>query len=122
MPRSVAAAIRSAVAETRRRRAIQEEFNRAHGITPEGIKKEIAVILSSIDEADYVTVPAASAGEEAFGPAEAAERFAALEKKMAALAREYRFEEAASVRDELFRLEKTHLGLGKGRPRLPRSL
>ena len=119
---SLTDAIRSAVAETRRRRALQEEFNRAHGITPEGIKKAIAVILSSIDEADYVTVPAAAPGEEALGPAEAAERFAALEKKMAALAREYRFEEAASVRDELFRLEKTLLGLGKGRPRLPRSL
>ncbi len=111
---SLTDAIRSAVAETRRRRAIQEEFNRAHGITPEGIKKEISVILSSIDEADYVTVPAASSGEEALGPAEAAERFAALEKKMAALAREYRFEEAAAVRDEIFHLEKSHLGLGPG--------
>jgi len=106
------AAIRSAVGETRRRRALQEEFNRAHGITPAGIKKDIAVILSSIDEADYVTVPApAAAEEELLGPAEAAERISALEKKMAVLAKEYRFEEAAAARDELFRLEKAHLGL-----------
>jgi excinuclease ABC subunit B len=112
-------AIRRAVGETRRRRALQEEFNRVHGITPAGIKKDIAVILSSVDEADYVTVPAQTvAEEELLSPAEAAERICALGKKMAALAKEYRFEEAAAARDELFRLEKAHLGLGSGPLRL----
>jgi excinuclease ABC subunit B len=50
--------IRRAVAETRRRREIQRSFNRKEGITPEGIKKEIADVLSSVYENDYPTIPA----------------------------------------------------------------
>ena len=46
-----------AIAETNRRRAKQEEYNRENGITPESIVKSIDMQLAGIVEADYVTVP-----------------------------------------------------------------
>jgi len=49
-------AMRGAIAETERRRARQDEFNRAHGITPQSIVKSLDNILHSIYEADYVNL------------------------------------------------------------------
>jgi excinuclease ABC subunit B len=49
--------IRTALAETNRRRAKQARFNEENGITPESIVKPVDMALASIVEADYVTVP-----------------------------------------------------------------
>lgn len=48
--------MRTAIDETNRRRAVQEEYNKLHGITPTTIISEIDDVLQSIFEADYVTV------------------------------------------------------------------
>ncbi|MEK6529931.1 MAG: excinuclease ABC subunit UvrB, partial [candidate division NC10 bacterium] len=47
------------LAETERRRQIQEEYNRTHGITPESIKKSIRELLQTVWERDYYTVEVA---------------------------------------------------------------
>ena len=44
---TVTESMQLAVDETRRRRALQEEYNRAHGITPETIRKEIRAGIES---------------------------------------------------------------------------
>src|SRR5207244_7265843 len=59
---AVTNSMRRAIDETNRRRAVQQEYNRIHGITPQTIRKAIAEPLAAVCEADYLTVPVA--GEE----------------------------------------------------------
>ena len=91
-----------AVEETERRRRLQDEFNRAHGITPETIKKDIRDILGSVYEADYVTVPAVAEERAAYRSADELERrIAGLEREMQEAAARLEFEEAARLRDDI---------------------
>src|SRR5207253_2644489 len=54
---AVTASMRRAIDETDRRRAVQQEYNERHGITPQTIQKAIAEPLAFVCEADYLTVP-----------------------------------------------------------------
>jgi excinuclease ABC subunit B len=95
--------IARAVEETDRRRRLQEKYNRDHGITPETIRKEIRDVLSSVYEADYVTVATVAEGKKgSYGSAEELERsVAGLEIQMKKAAANLEFEEAARLRDEI---------------------
>jgi excinuclease ABC subunit B len=103
--------------ETTRRRKIQLEFNREHGITPESVKKQIKDILSSLAEKDYVTV---EIEEEEVWPEVAPEDIVTvienLTKQMFAAARDLEFEKAAALRDRIRELENNQIRLG-----LPRA-
>ena len=52
--REVTPAMRLAIDETSRRREIQKEYNKKHGITPQTIVKSLDDVFSSIFEKDYV--------------------------------------------------------------------
>ncbi len=105
-------AMKKAVSETVRRREKQAAYNREQGITPASIRKGISDILGSIYEADYATVPIVAEGKDEYlSPARLDRRLKLLEKKMKNLAKEYRFEEAAAVRDEWLQLQEKQLGL-----------
>jgi excinuclease ABC subunit B len=97
-----------AMAETKRRREKQEEYNAAHGITPQSVKSQIKDILASHYEKDHVTVPAGVA-EEGGGKAFLGDNFKTtlkdLEGRMRAAASNLEFEEAARLRDEIKRLK-----------------
>lgn len=96
-----------AVAETNRRRFIQENYNLEHGITPETIRKKIGDILNSVYEADYVAVPAVAEPEPFYGSAaELAQHIEQLENQMKEAAANLEFEEAARLRDEIKRLRR----------------
>ncbi len=98
--------IRAAVAETERRRAKQEAWNAANGITPQSIVKSIDEVLGSIFERDYMAVPATDVEEEELSLADIIKRIRKLEKEMFAYASALEFEKAAEIRDQVKRLRE----------------
>jgi excinuclease ABC subunit B len=105
--------IQACLDETKRRRIIQRKYNEENDITPESIKKSISNVLSSIYEADYMTVPIAPKSKiiptkEEDLPA----LIAKLTKEMKQAAKNMEFEKAAELRDELKELNKILLEIG----------
>jgi len=106
---TMTASMKSAIAETGRRRALQSAYNEEHGITPESVVRSIDDVLSSVYERDYMT-PAAK--DEPFRTqAELEAEIARLEKEMKSAAANLDFERAASIRDTLKTLRTRGLGL-----------
>jgi excinuclease ABC subunit B len=99
-----------AIGETDRRRAIQEAYNREHGITPASIVKSIDEVLSSVYERDYVTV-AVDERDVFRTQAELDRHVADLRTEMKAAAANLEFEKAASLRDRIKQLRSRDLGL-----------
>ena len=99
-----------AILETNRRRKIQEEYNRVHGITPQTVKKSIRNIMASVYEADYLTIPAVSDVREEYIPLkEIPMMIQKLRKEMKEAAGHLEFERAAELRDRIQHLEETAL-------------
>jgi len=102
--------IRKCLDETKRRRIIQERFNREHGITPESIKTDIRRILGSVYESDYVTVETVSEEAAAYGSEkEISVVIRKLKEEMKTAAKELEFEKAAALRDQIRDLTKLML-------------
>jgi excinuclease ABC subunit B len=94
-------AMRLALGETRRRREKQAAYNEANGITPQSIVKNLDSVLSSIFEMDYYGVPQVAEEPAAYADPEAlAVQIAEVEKQMYAAAADYRYEDAAELRDK----------------------
>jgi excinuclease ABC subunit B len=110
------AAMRSAIEETDRRRAIQLAYNREHGITPATITKGISDIseflaMESRAPAKRRRSRASLDGHPIETPEELERVIAGLEEEMLASAEELRFEEAARLRDELKELRRDLEGM-----------
>ena len=106
----VTGSMKKALEETNRRRKIQEAYNRKNGITPETVKKAIPDILTSIYEADYVTVPAvAEEAEEYVSIFDLPKKVSRLKKEMREAAARLDFEKAVEIRDRIKSLEKVEL-------------
>jgi excinuclease ABC subunit B len=96
-----------AIEESTRRRTIQEEYNKTHGITPETITKSIRDVLTSVYEADYYTVPMVREEEEGYvSPRELSKAIKRLKKEMREAAERLEFERAAGFRDRIQRLQE----------------
>src|ERR1700684_288636 len=103
-----------AIAETDRRREKPVEYNTAHGITPESVKKSIGDIMNSVYERDHVLVEIGGGGmaDDVIAIGHNFETVVAdLETRMLQGAAGSNFEEAARLRDEVKRLRATELAV-----------
>ena len=90
----------AAITETERRREIQDEYNKEHGITPQTIKKDIRDLIKISDEHEEET-GGYEKDMESMSKKELKEVIERLSKKMNQAAAELKFELAAQLRDEL---------------------
>lgn len=102
---TITKSMQGAIDETERRRAIQEAYNREHGITPKGIRKAIRDITERVVKAvaearGTYTVEAPATREET------ARLIRELETQMKAAAKALEFEKAALIRDKIIELRK----------------
>ena len=108
-------AMRAAIGETDRRRAIQVAYNDEHGITPETVQKGISEMTEFLAMEDRAPRKRRSRRSEDFaGPEELERTIVELEEEMIVAAEDLRFEEAARIRDELRELRRDLEGMRAG--------
>ena len=98
---SVTRSMERAIMETERRRSIQSEYNKAHGITPKTIVKDVRDIIE--------ITPKAENSEENYKKMPKAEReklIAILSSEMREAAKMLEFEHAAYLRDKIAKLKE----------------
>ncbi len=86
-----------AITETNRRRALQQEFNRVHGITPESVRNAIRDVLE-------ITQQVEKSAPRQLSEDERAALLRQLEDQMLTAAKSLEFEKAAKLRDQLLAL------------------
>jgi excinuclease ABC subunit B len=102
--------IRTTVAVTERRRAVQRAYNEEHGITPRSVTKAISSLRDSIWEQDYVTVQRQEERAEPEIPRHELPKWIdGLRTEMRQAAAKLEFEEAAELRDRIRALEDERL-------------
>lgn len=111
-------AIKSAVDITLKRRQLQNEYNIKHGIVPQTIKKEIA-LLGEMEEKEVVYTPekhkgliAAEETHEYLTDKEIEDKIRKYETEMKKAAREMRFEDAAHYRDLMRKYQQLEISYG----------
>src|SRR5207247_1113139 len=104
----VTESMQRAIEETERRRALQEVYNRQHGITPETIRKGIRAGIEAEANAHVQANAAVGRSDEAQYITE--EYLSELEAEMLAAADALEFERAAAIRD---RIEKMRSAMGR---------
>jgi excinuclease ABC subunit B len=114
--------MRRAIGETDRRRARQAEFNRVHGIVPQGVQKQVRELIDGVYDASASRAGPARGNNwrevESMSEVELGREIKRLERQMLELAKNLEFEKAARVRDHLGALrERAFIGEGAGPPR-----
>jgi excinuclease ABC subunit B len=102
--------MRDAIEETNRRRAAQKQYNEENHIVPQSVIKPLDPEMIRIYEGDYYELPAVA--EEAAhysSPEELEKEIRRLEKEMREAARQFEFEKAAALRDQIKKLKKMEM-------------
>jgi excinuclease ABC subunit B len=109
-----------ALAEMQRRREVQLEFNRRHGITPRGIEKSVADIMEgariresrgAIRRGAPGRVAEAAGRYDRESSQDVSRQLRLMEEQMFQCARDLEFEEAARLRDAIADLKRSVMGL-----------
>lgn len=116
---TVTKSMQYALDETERRRRIQIAYNEEHGITPATVRKAVSDILVMVGSGSDSKVNEERVGydeKDSYDVGTLRDAVERIEGAMLQAAREMRFEEAAALRDEMYRLKKE---LGKRLDGLP---
>ena len=97
--------MRMAIDETERRRALQEQYNKEHGITPQTIKKAVRDLIS-ISKEVAKTEATLQKAPESMNRKELEKLIGDIQKQMKAAAAELNFEAAAQLRDQMIELKR----------------
>jgi len=109
--------MRRAIDETDRRRVRQAEFNRVHGIVPQGVQKQVKELIDGVYDASASKAERVAANErrdvESMSEVQLGREIKRLERQMLELAKNLEFEKAARTRDQLAALrERAFVGVG----------
>ena len=99
-------AMKEAIDETQHRRSVQEAYNKAHGIEPKTVKKEIQDILANAEENAKLTISTLKKSANIFDKKQRKKLIDALKKEMSDCAERLEYEQAAAYRDQILELEK----------------
>lgn len=103
-------AMKEAIDETKHRRSVQEAYNKAHGIEPKTVKKEIQDILEhqkeDAEENAKLTLSTLKKSVNIFDKRQRKKLIDALKKEMSECAERLEYEQAAAYRDQILELEK----------------
>ncbi len=106
----ITGSMKAAIEETNRRRAAQQRFNEENNITPQSIIKPLDPDIARIYEGDYYELPAIAEEATKYSSAEELEKeIQRLEDEMHKAAKEYEFEKAAALRDQVKKLKKMEM-------------
>jgi excinuclease ABC subunit B len=101
--------LRFAIDETERRRAIQEQYNRDHGIEPASIIKSLDSDLVKMANLDYYEVKTPRKALDLVAEGDLDTQIAKLTKEMKEAAKNLNFEEAAALRDKISELKQLRI-------------
>lgn len=98
----ISKAMKAAIDETDRRRKIQSDYNEAHGITPESVKKSVRSVIEATKAAEKATEFYKGKAPSELTRKELQDYVKKLEKEMKQAAKDLQFERAAQLRDQIF--------------------
>ena len=111
---NITPAIKETVAETKRRREIQQKYNEEHGITPHTVSKAVQDILvrqqADAEEEAEIELGVLKKSANLFDPKQRKKVIEALKKQMSDFADRLEYEQAAAVRDQIQEIERTYGG------------
>ena len=107
----VTGSMERAIRETNRRREKQIAYNRAHGITPQTVRKNVEDVLAGLWAGDTDQARVTAKVDKPLVGANLAAHLEGLRTAMRKAAENLEFEEAARLRDEIRRLEAVELAV-----------
>lgn len=102
----VTGSMKNAIDETDRRRKLQQDYNKEHGITPESVQREVTKSISKLQEKIKQASHAYKKEKRKASKAEMQKELAQLEYEMHKAAEEMDFEKAIALREQWMKLQK----------------
>ncbi len=107
---TITGSMETAIRETNRRRAAQQQYNEENHIIPQSVIKPLDAEMIRIYEGDYYEAPAVAEAAGRYASADEVEHeIQRLDAEMREAARQFEFEKAAALRDQIKKLKKMEM-------------